>query len=89
MPDGGHRAGPTLHGLFGRVAGTHPDYPYSAALRESDLVWSAKTIDRLFDVGPEVLVPGSKMPLQRMPDPEDRARLIAYLKQVTGAAGPD
>ena len=88
-PDGGHRAGPTLHGLFGRVAGTHPDYPYSAALRESDLVWSAKTIDRLFDVGPEVLVPGSKMPLQRMPDPEDRARLIAYLKQVTGAAGPD
>jgi cytochrome c len=58
-------------------------------LQDSDLVWSAETIDRLFDVGPEVLVPGSKMPLQRMPDPKDRARLIAYLKQVTGAAGPD
>lgn len=88
-PDGGHRAGPTLHGLFGRVAGTRPDYPYSPALRESDLVWTAETVDRLFDVGPETLVPGSKMPLQRMPDPKDRARLIAYLKQVTGAAGPD
>jgi cytochrome c len=88
-PDGGHRAGPTLHGLFGRVAGTRPDYPYSPALRESDLVWTAETIDRLFDVGPETLVPGSKMPLQRMPDPADRARLIAYLKQVTRTAGPD
>jgi cytochrome c len=88
-PDGGHKAGPTLHGLFGRVAGSHPGYPYSAALRESDLVWTAKTIDRLFDVGPDELVPGSKMPLQRMPDAADRARLIAYLKQVTGAAGRD
>jgi cytochrome c len=88
-PDGGHRAGPTLHGLFGRVAGTRPGYPYSRALQDSDLVWTAETIDRLFDVGPETLVPGSKMPLQRMPDPKDRARLIAYLKQVTGAAGPD
>ena len=87
------------------MAGTAPDRPCTACSAgspartpttpirrpcgESDLVWSAKTIDRLFDVGPEVLVPGSKMPLQRMPDPEDRARLIAYLKQVTGAAGPD
>jgi cytochrome c len=88
-PDGGHKAGPTLHRLFGRVAGRYPGYPYSPALQDSDLVWSAETIDRLFDVGPEVLVPGSKMPLQRMPDPKDRARLIAYLKQVTGAAGPD
>jgi cytochrome c len=88
-PDGGHRAGPSLYGLFGRVAGTHPDYPYSPALRASRLVWNAQTIDRLFEVGPETLVPGSKMPLQRMPDAEDRARLIAYLKQVTAAADPD
>jgi cytochrome c len=72
-PDGGHRAGPSLYGLFGRVAGTHPGYPYSAALRESTLVWNAGTIDRLFEVGPESLVPGSKMPLQRMPDADDRA----------------
>jgi cytochrome c len=84
-PDGGHRAGPTLHDLFGRVAGSQPDYSYSPALRESDLVWTAETVDRLFEIGPENLVPGSKMPLQRMPDPEDRARLIDYLKQVTGA----
>jgi cytochrome c len=84
-PDGGHRAGPSLHGLFGRVAGRLPGYPYSPALQDSELVWTAETIDQLFDVGPENLVPGSKMPLQRMPDARDRARLIAYLKQVTAA----
>ncbi len=88
-PDDAHKAGPTLHGLFGRVAGELPDYPYSPALRQSDLIWTAETIDRLFQVGPETLVPGSKMPLQRMPDAKDRARLIAYLKRVTATAGPD
>ena len=38
---------------------------------------------RLFEVGPEVMVPGSKMPLQRLPNAQDRADLIAYLKQIT------
>jgi cytochrome c len=85
-PDGGHRAGPTLYRLFGRTAGSHPDYPYSAALERSDLVWTEETVARLFEVGPEVLVPGSKMPLQRMPDAEDRAALVAYLRRVTGPA---
>jgi cytochrome c len=88
-PDGGHKAGPTLHRLFGRVAGSQPGYPYSPALQDSDLVWTAETVGRLFEIGPENLMPGSKMPLQRMPDADDRARLIAYLKRVTGAAGPD
>ena len=68
-PDGDHRAGPTLYRLFGRVAGSRPDYPYSAALEESDLVWTEQTVARLFEVGPEVMVPvprcrssGSRMP---------------------------
>jgi cytochrome c len=81
--DGGHRAGPSLHGLFGRAAGSRPDYPYSSALRDSTLVWTEQTVDRLFDIGPENLVPGSKMPLQRMPDAAERALLVDYLKRVT------
>jgi cytochrome c len=83
-PDGGHRAGPTLYRLFGRTAGSHPDYPYSAALERSDLVWTEETVARLFELGPEVMVPGSKMPLQRMPNAEDRAALVAYLGRVIG-----
>ncbi len=82
-PDDGHRAGPTLYGLFGRIAGTHPDYSYSEALLKSDLIWSEETVDKLFAIGPDHLLPGTKMPLQRMPDSQDRAALIAFLKQVT------
>ena len=81
--DGGHKAGPSLHGLFGRTAGSRPDYPYSPALRQSHMVWTETTVAKLFEVGPQALVPGSKMPLQRMPDAADRAELIAYLKRVT------
>jgi cytochrome c len=87
VPDGGHRAGPTLHRLFGRRAGSDPDYPYSAALEHSDLIWTEETVARLFEVGPDVLVPGSKMPLQRMPSAADRAALVAYLKRITTPGG--
>ena len=81
--DGGNRAGPTLYGLFGRRFGEVAGYRYSEALSNSDLVWNETTIDALFAEGPAEYVPGSKMPLQRMPDPEDRAELIAFLKRVT------
>lgn len=82
-PDGGHRAGPTLYDVFGREAGSRPGYPYSKALRESDVVWTEETVSRLFAIGPDQLVPGSKMPLQRMPDAADRQKLVAYLKRIT------
>jgi cytochrome c len=82
-PDDGHKAGPTLHRLFGRKAGGHPGYRYSRALEDSELIWTEETVDRLFDIGPDHLLPGTKMPLQRMPSAKDRADLIAFLKKVT------
>lgn len=84
--DGGRRAGPSLHGVFGRRAGSLDGYIYSDALTGSDLVWSAETLDKLFDLGPDHYTPGSKMPMQRIVRAEDRADLIAYLKQATEAS---
>lgn len=83
-PDGGRRAGPTLWGLFGRRAGSVEDYRYSRALAGSGIVWSEATIDRLFSEGPEHFTPGSKMPMQRMTDPQDRRDLITFLAENTG-----
>ena len=80
--DGGNKAGPTLAGLFGRRAGRVAGYAYSPALRNSGIVWTEATVARLLDLGPDRLVPGSKMPLQRLPNPRDRAELIAYLKRM-------
>jgi cytochrome c len=88
-PDGGHKAGPSLHRLFGRTAGSRADYPYSEALRVSELVWTEETVGRLFEIGPDRLLPGTKMPLQRMPDADDRAELIAHLKRITAPGAAD
>lgn len=82
-PDGRRRAGPSLFGVFGRRAGALEGYVYSSALAGSDIVWSDETLDRLFDIGPDYYTPGSKMPMQRIVDPSDRADLIAYLKIAT------
>ena len=85
-PDGGHRAGPTLYGVFGRRAGTVAEYPYSKALRESEIIWSAETIAALFDKGPQHMVPGTKMPLQRLPSSEDRHALMHFLRRALAFA---
>lgn len=85
-PDGGNRAGPTLYGVFGRRVGTLPGYPYSEALKRLDFVWNEQTISDLFDHGPDVVTPGSKMPIQRLRSDEERDALVAYLKRATAPA---
>lgn len=87
--DGGRKAGPTLHHIFGRKAGTLPGYPYSETLTGSDIVWSEETIKQLFLDGPDHYIPGSKMPMQRIVKAEDRDDLIDYLKTATDAAPSD
>lgn len=89
-PDGGNRAGPTLNRLFGRRAGTVPGYPYSEALRGSKIVWDETTVAQLFELGPDKLTPGSKMPLQRLTDKAQLDALVAFLKAATTGEGrPD
>jgi len=77
------KAGPTLHGVFGRAAGAVPGYPYSQTLLNSGITWSEDTIDALFDEGPDHYIPGSKMPMQVIAKPSDRVDLITFLKQTT------
>jgi cytochrome c len=85
-PDGANRAGPSLHGIFGRRIATLPGYTYSPPLQSLDIVWSAETVAKLFELGPDVLTPGSKMPLQKITDKSQRDALIAYLKHASVAA---
>ena len=71
--------------MFGRQAGKYPGYTYSDALNGSDLIWSEDAVDKLFDLGPDFYTPGSKMPMQQIAKPQDRADLIAFLKTATAA----
>lgn len=72
------RAGPPYTALIGRKAGTVPNFNYSAALRNSNIVWSEETLDAWLS-GPDRLVPGTFMGVT-VRNPVDRANLIAYLK---------
>jgi cytochrome c len=82
-PDGGNRAGPTLHGVFGRHIGTAKDYTYSPGFENLGIVWSSESIARLFREGPSVVTPGTKMPEQKVTDEEDLQALVAWLEKVT------
>ncbi len=79
--NGRNRVGPRLHGLFGRQAGAVGDFRYTAALKNSGLVWDDTTLDA-FLKDSEAFVPGTKM-YGGLAIDRDRADLIAYLRRAT------
>lgn len=74
------RVGPRHCGLFGRLAGSVSGFEYSPAMKNSKISWNEKTLDR-FLAKPLAMVPGSTMTYDGVPDPKERADLIAYLKR--------
>jgi cytochrome c len=82
-PGGGNMAGPTLHGLFGRRMGSVAGYAYSDRLARGDIVWTQATVADLFTRGPDVVTPGTKMPVQRLENAEDMAALLRFLERAT------
>jgi cytochrome c len=82
--DGRNKIGPNLWGIFGRVAGTKPDFRYSNALKNSKITWNDQTMDQWL-TNPTKFVPGSKMAFRGVDNPANRKAVIAYLKQQTGA----
>ena len=78
-----NRAGPTLANLFGRRIATLPGYNFSEALKRLDIVWTPETVSKLFEIGPALYTPGTKMPEQRIGSEQDRAALVQFLERVT------
>lgn len=77
-----NRIGPMHKGLFGRAAGTVPGFNYSDAMKNSGIVWNEQTLDQFLQ-GPRKMVPGTRMTYAGIHDAQERADLIAYLKQAT------
>jgi cytochrome c len=74
--------GPTLNGVIGRKAGSLEDYRYSAAMKRSDVVWDAVTLDKY--VGdPQAFIPGNRMAFAGIGDKTQRDDLIAFLSVAT------
>jgi len=77
------KAGPHLAGLFGRRMGSVPDYPYSERLRRGDRIWTPEAVAELFTRGPDVVLPGTRMPVQVLDNPGEMAALLRFLQQAT------
>jgi cytochrome c len=74
--------GPRHRGVFGRKAGSVPDYDYSAALKAADIVWNETALDQWL-TNPQALVPGTKM-MFSVSNAQDRADVIEFLKEKAG-----
>lgn len=80
--DGAQTTGPTLHGLFGRKAGTNAGYAYSDAMKNSGIVWDDATLAE-YNRDPKGKVPGTKMLYNGVKNAGQLADLVAYLKEAT------
>ena len=82
--------GPSLADLWNRKAGGLASFPrFSSALKSSDVVWNDKTLDDWIN-DPQHLIPGNDMTFQGIKNDQQRADLLAFLKQATqpGHAAP-
>lgn len=77
-PGAAHGIGPNLHGIAGQPAGSREGFAYSEPLRASGLIWSAETLDA-FLAAPRETVPGTRMVVPGLTDPEKRRAVVRYL----------
>ncbi|MEJ6791060.1 cytochrome c family protein [Brevundimonas sp. BR2-1] len=84
---GPNMTGPNLYGVFGRPAGSHPQFNYSAAVKGAGFVWDAERLDHWLE-NPRTFLRGTKMSFAGLPDATDRRDVIAWLKVETGYTPP-
>ena len=78
------RTGPRHCGLIGRVAGSVPGFEYSAAMRESKIIWTAEMLGQFLEA-PMTFLPGTNMAIAGIKDPGKRRDLIAYLEDMSSS----
>ena len=82
-PGAAARQGPNLAGIYGRAAGTVPEFKYSDALKVGGWVWDEASLDPWLE-DPKAAHPGTTM-VYRQRDPDKRKLLVGYLKTLAKA----
>lgn len=81
-----NRIGPMHRGVVGRPVASVDGFRYSKALSSQKFVWDEATLDKWL-ADPPALVPGTAMGI-RVRSAEDRADIIAYLRDEAGKPAP-
>ena len=76
------KMGPPLRHVFAQRSGDDPKFPYSDALKKARIAWDATNLDRWL-TNPDAVVPDNDMTF-RLNNAEERAAIIAYLKELSG-----
>ena len=79
---GKNMIGPSLAGVIGRKAGSIAGFAYSNANKNSGITWTPEKLFQYLEK-PQRVVPGTKMTFPGLPKGQDRADVIAYLKNPT------
>lgn len=78
---GPNKVGPHLYGVYGKDIASVGDYAYSDALKALPGNWDEEKLFGFLE-SPKKYAPGNKMGFAGLRKPEDRANLVAYLKQL-------
>jgi cytochrome c len=70
--------GPSLFGVVGRPSASVPGYNYSDAMKAANKTWDEAALNAYL-ADPKAAIPGNKMAFAGLPNPDDRANVIAYL----------
>jgi cytochrome c len=80
--------GPSLAELWQRRAGSLSSFPrYSPALKSSGMVWNDQTLD-IWLQNPAHFIPGNTMTFRGIAETQQRADLLAFLKEATKPDAP-
>lgn len=80
-----NRVGPTLNGIIGRTAGMVEGFRYSKANAESGVAWTEANLFEYLE-NPRQYIPGTIMAYAGLRDAQQRADVIAYIRENGGAA---
>ena len=83
-PGAQNKVGPVLNGLDGRHSGTVANFDYSAANKNSGIVWNESTFKEYIK-NPSAMIPGTKMPFAGIKNQQEINDLWAYLGQFDAA----
>ncbi|TXN62074.1 c-type cytochrome [Methylobacterium sp. WL18] len=84
---GPNKVGPDLYGVVERPKGGHAGFEYSAALKEKGGTWTYDDLDA-FLTNPKAYAKGTKMAFAGIASPQDRANVIAYLRNNADSPKP-